>query len=50
MMTLIPNSLVDAVHQVKLLYSGTRDKSRPLRAQGFWGCPDEGKKESHGDC
>lgn len=38
MMMLIPNSLVvDAVHQVKSLYFGIRDKSRPLCAQGFLG-------------
>lgn len=49
-MMLLPNSLVDVVHPVKLLYFGTRDKSRPLCAQGFLGLPSAGKKESHGDC
>lgn len=44
MMMLIPNSLVDVVHQVKLLYFGTRDKSRLLCAQGLLGFPRCGQE------
>lgn len=47
-MMLLPNSLVDVVHPVKLLYFGTRDKSRPLCAQVFWDCPVRARRSPTG--